>query len=82
MGNARQHADRLNRLLEAAEKELIKFEQQENEFCRKDRKERAQPNSNFPWIKAILTELKPATSNDSHVEFLASLCAAGDRPVQ
>ena len=32
---------RRNRLLEAAQQELAKFERSENEFCRKDREERA-----------------------------------------
>ncbi|WP_168195447.1 hypothetical protein [Bradyrhizobium sp. NAS80.1] len=41
VGNAQQHADWHNRLLQAAEKELIKFEQQESEFRKRDREERA-----------------------------------------
>jgi hypothetical protein len=32
---------RRNRLLQAAQQELAKFEQAEKEFCRKDREERA-----------------------------------------
>ncbi|MDI3564465.1 hypothetical protein [Bradyrhizobium sp. Arg816] len=36
-----QQADRRNRLLEAAAQEMIKFEQKENEFRRRDREERA-----------------------------------------
>lgn len=34
-------APRRDRLLEAAQKELAKFEQREKEFCKKDRAERA-----------------------------------------
>lgn len=34
-------AVRRNRLLEAAQQELAKFEQSEIEFCRRDREERA-----------------------------------------
>jgi len=39
--NTQQQADRRNRLLEAATQEMIKFEQKENEFRRRDRQERA-----------------------------------------
>ena len=34
-------AVRRNRLLESAQQELAKFERAENDFCRKDREERA-----------------------------------------
>jgi hypothetical protein len=37
----RGDAARRNRLLEAAQQELAKFERTENEFCKKDREERA-----------------------------------------
>ena len=37
----RSDAARRNRLLEAAQEELAKFERSEIEFCRKDREERA-----------------------------------------
>jgi len=36
-----QQADRRNRLLEAATQEMLKFEQKENEFRKRDREERA-----------------------------------------
>ncbi|MET3995031.1 hypothetical protein ABID65_006697 [Bradyrhizobium sp. S3.9.2] len=39
--NAPVNADRRNNLLEAAQQELARFEQQEREFRKKDRKERA-----------------------------------------
>ena len=39
--STQQQADRRNRLLEAATQEMIKFEQKENEFRRRDRQERA-----------------------------------------
>lgn len=40
--NDTQHdAIRCNPLLEAAQKEMVKFERKENEFRRKDREERA-----------------------------------------
>jgi hypothetical protein len=39
--NTQQHADRRDRLLEAATQEMIKFEQKENEFRKRDREERA-----------------------------------------
>jgi hypothetical protein len=37
----RSDAARRNRLLEAAQHELAKFERTENNFCKKDREERA-----------------------------------------
>ncbi|MEZ2142848.1 hypothetical protein AAE026_11105 [Bradyrhizobium sp. DN5] len=42
MTDSTQHdAARRNRLLEAAQQEMIKFERKENEFRKKDRAERA-----------------------------------------
>ncbi|MBR0728640.1 hypothetical protein JQ582_42435 [Bradyrhizobium japonicum] len=39
--NAQRDAARRNRLLEAAQKELARFEQAENQFRKKDQAERA-----------------------------------------
>jgi hypothetical protein len=39
--STQQQADRRNRLLQAATQEMIKFEQKENEFRRRDGEERA-----------------------------------------
>lgn len=39
--NAQHDTVKRNRLLEAAQEEMIKFERRENEFRRKDRDERA-----------------------------------------